>query len=204
MMIGIIDYNMGNLRSVINAFETLGEKIELVKKPELLKNYEKAILPGVGAFGDAMKYLKKDGMEEAIKEFANSKKPLLGICLGMQLLFEKSTEFGESKGLSLIDGEVVEFDKNRFDKPLKVPHMGWNTLIKKRDSKLLEDIEEEIYLYFVHSFHVKTSSENIVGSTFYGYEFPSMVEKGNIFGFQPHPEKSHQSGLKILKNFVRI
>jgi glutamine amidotransferase len=122
----------------------------------------------------------------------------------MQLLFEKSEEFGNNKGLGLIDGEVVLFDKKKFEKPLKVPHMGWNALHIKKDSKLLKDIENGTYLYFVHSFHAKTDDKNVIGTAFYGYEFASMVEKDNIFGFQPHPEKSHKDGLKILKNFVEL
>ncbi|MDR0408290.1 MAG: imidazole glycerol phosphate synthase subunit HisH [Campylobacteraceae bacterium] len=203
-MIAVIDYQMGNLQSVINAVEKTGQSAVLVRKPEELEKYEKAILPGVGAFGDAMKYLKKDGMDEAIKEFAKTKKPILGICLGMQLLFEKSEEFGNNHGLGLIDGEIVLFDKTKFDKPLKIPHMGWNTLHIRKKSALLKEIDDNTYLYFVHSFHAKTEEKNIIGSTFYGYEFTSMVEKDNIFGFQPHPEKSHENGLKILKNFMEL
>lgn len=203
-MIAVIDYQMGNLQSVINAVEKTGQSAVLVRKPEELEKYEKAILPGVGAFGDAMKYLKKDGMDEAIKEFAKTKKPILGICLGMQLLFEKSEEFGNNHGLGLIDGEIVLFDKTKFDKPLKIPHMGWNTLHVRKKSALLKEIDDNTYLYFVHSFHAKTEEKNIIGSTFYGYEFTSMVEKDNIFGFQPHPEKSHENGLKILKNFMEL
>lgn len=195
---------MGNLQSVINAVEKVGEKAVLVKEPKELARYDKAILPGVGAFGDAMKFLNQNGMSEAVKEFAAQGKPLLGVCLGMQLLFEKSEEFGSNAGLGLVSGEVVMFDKNRFDEKLKVPHMGWNSLKIKRENPLLKDINNGTYLYFVHSFHVVTDEKYTVALTHYGYDFVSAVQKGNIFGFQPHPEKSHENGLKIYKNFVEL
>ncbi len=203
-MIAIIDYNMGNLRSVSNAFEKIGSKVEVVSDPEKLKDFDKVILPGVGAYKDAMEHLQGCGMQESILEFAKSGKPLLGICLGMQLLLESSEEFGKTKGLGLIEGKVVEFDKSKFDHKLKVPHMGWNELFVQRDSKLFEGMSQEIYLYFVHSFHATCRDEYAVGKSFYGYDFVSAVEKDNIYGFQPHPEKSHENGLKILENFVRL
>ena len=203
-MIALIDYNMGNLRSVLNAFEKIGKKVEVVKDADKLKEFDKVILPGVGAFGDAMSHLKKSGLKESIIEFAKSGKPLLGICLGMQLLFEKSEEFGSTDGLGLIEGKVVEFDKSKFKSRLKVPHMGWNELHVVKNSKLFDGMPKEIYLYFVHSFHATCSDEFIIGKTNYGYDFVSAVEKENIYGFQPHPEKSHENGLKILENFIRL
>ncbi len=203
-MIGIVDYNMGNLRSVYNAFEKIGKKVSIVKDASKLKEYEKIILPGVGAFSDAMTSLEESGMKEAVLEFAKSQKPLLGICLGMQLLFDKSYEFGETEGLGLISGEVVEFDKSKFQTRLKVPHMGWNEIFIQKNSPLLNGIDNETYLYFVHSFHATCADEFIVAKTTYGYDFPSVVQKENIFGFQPHPEKSHENGLKILKNFIQL
>ncbi|MDD2384704.1 MAG: imidazole glycerol phosphate synthase subunit HisH [Sulfurospirillaceae bacterium] len=203
-MIGLIDYNMGNLRSVVNAFETLGVTIKIVKNPDEVETFDKIILPGVGAFKDAMECLQKDGMSDAVKAFASSKKPLLGICLGMQLLFESSTEFGETKGLGLIEGEIVKFDRTRFSQKLKVPHMGWNELFIRQNSPLFANMPESFYLYFVHSFHAQCDSQYIIGETMYGYDFPSAVQKDNVFGFQPHPEKSHANGLKILKNFVEL
>ncbi len=203
-MIALIDYNMGNLRSVTNAFDKIGSKIEVVKDPQKLKDFDRVILPGVGAFRDAMLSLKSSGMQESVVEFAKSGKPLLGICLGMQLLLESSEEFGKTKGLGLIEGSVKEFDKSKFAQKLKVPHMGWNELSIQRDSKLFTSMSREIYLYFVHSFHVACADEFVIGKTFYGYDFVSAVEKDNIYGFQPHPEKSHENGLKILKNFTRI
>jgi len=203
-VIGIVDYNMGNLRSVYNAFEKIGKKVDIVKDMDKLKSYDKIFLPGVGAFGDAMKSLKETGMAEAVLSFAKSGKPLLGVCLGMQLLFDKSCEFGETKGLGLIPGEILEFDKSKFQTKLKVPHMGWNEILIQKESSLLKDIKDETYLYFVHSFHATCSDEFVLAKTSYGYSFPSVVQRDNIFGFQPHPEKSHDNGLKILKNFVEL
>ena len=203
-MIAIVDYNMGNLRSVYNAFEKIGKKADVIQDASKLEKYDKVILPGVGAFGDAMKSLDETGMREAVKKFADSGKPLLGICLGMQLLFDKSSEFGETKGLGLIPGEVVEFDKTKFTTRLKVPHMGWNEIFIQQKSPLLNALKDETYLYFVHSFHATCRDRYIVAKTTYGYDFPSVVQKDNIFGFQPHPEKSHDNGLKILKNFVEL
>lgn len=203
-MIALIDYNMGNLRSVSNAFLKIGSSVEIVSSPEKLRGFDKVILPGVGAYKDAMSHLKSTGMQEAVMEFAKSGKPLLGICLGMQLLLDGSEEFGSTKGLGLIEGRVVEFDKSKFTQRLKVPHMGWNELHIKGNSKLFDGMSREIYLYFVHSFHATCSDEFVIGKTFYGYDFVSAVEKDNIYGFQPHPEKSHKNGLKILKNFTEI
>jgi len=217
-MIGIVDYNMGNLASVINAFQKVGADAKLESDPEKLESYDKLILPGVGAFGDAMEHLKHNGMDKAVKTFAASGKPLLGICLGMQLLFESSEEFGEHKGLGLIPGKVVAFDENRFDHPLKVPHMGWNELFvqhKKRmdngkwmmedgRSSLFSGLADEFYLYFVHSYHAVCDEAYAIGKTYYGYEFVSAVQNGNVFGIQPHPEKSHENGLKIIENFSKL
>lgn len=203
-MIALIDYNMGNLRSVRNAFEKIGSSITVVKDPEKLKDFNKVILPGVGAFKDAMDSLNSNGMKESIVEFASSGKPLLGICLGMQLLLASSEEFGKTEGLSLIEGKVEEFDKSKFEHKLKVPHMGWNELFVQKNSKLFEGMSREIYLYFVHSFHVTCKDEFAIGKTFYGYDFVSAIEKDNIYGFQPHPEKSHDNGLQILKNFTEL
>ena len=203
-MIGIVDYNMGNLASVINAFESIGADIAVESYPEKLQNYDKLILPGVGAFGDAMEHLKSNGMDEAVKAYAKNGKPLLGICLGMQLLFDSSEEFGSTNGLGLIEGRVVAFDENRFDHKLKVPHMGWNELFVQTNTKLFNGLEREFYLYFVHSFHAVCDDKYSIGKTYYGYEFVSAVNKDNIYGIQPHPEKSHENGLKIIENFVKL
>ncbi len=203
-MIGLIDYNMGNLRSVTNAFEKLGVVVEIVKDADDVSKFDKIILPGVGAFKDAMDCLHERGMDDAVKAFAASGKPLLGICLGMQLLFESSVEFGKCSGLGLIEGEIVKFDTTRFPNRLKVPHMGWNELFIAKDSPLFKGMPKSFYLYFVHSFHAQCDDQYTIGKTLYGYEFPSAVQKKNVFGFQPHPEKSHANGLAILKNFVEL
>ena len=203
-MIAIIDYKMGNLQSVKNAFNLFTNKVQIQKDPQKLKNYDKILLPGVGAYKDAMAHLKENGMDEAILEFAKSGKPLLGICLGMQLLLDSSVEFGFTKGLGLIKGEVVRFEKEKFSSKLKIPHMGWNKVFKKQENKILNNLKDDFYLYFVHSYHAKVEEKYILTSTFYGYEFPSAIIKDNIIGFQPHPEKSHENGLKIIKNFVEL
>lgn len=207
-MIAIIDYNMGNLSSVKNAFLKLGKDVDVISQSDLVKKYDKIILPGVGAFGDAVSHLQESGMDIAVKEFVKSGKPLLGICLGMQLLFEKSEEFGKHEGLGLIPGKVVHFDKTRFDTRLKVPHMGWNKLFQakqnEKESAIFRGLPQDFYLYFVHSFHALCEEEYIIGKTLYGYEFASAVQKDNVFGLQPHPEKSHDGGLKIIDNFINM
>jgi len=203
-MIGIVDYNMGNLASVINAFEKVGVHAKLESDPSKLQQYDKLVLPGVGAFGDAMEHLKSNYMDEAVTSYAASDKPLLGICLGMQLLFESSEEFGSTQGLGLIPGKVVAFDENKFDHPLKVPHMGWNELFDQKQTPLFKGLEKDFYLYFVHSFHAVCDKQYAIGKTHYGYEFVSAVQHKNIYGIQPHPEKSHENGLKIIENFSKL
>ena len=203
-MIAVIDYGAGNIKSVINAFKFLDKKCVLVSEPESLKEYSRIVLPGVGAFGEAIKKLKHNGMDEAIKEAVRSGKAFIGICLGMQLLFEKSYEFGEHEGLGLIAGEVIKFDEVKFDRPLKIPHVGWNTLLFKQNGSLNLGLKELEYLYFVHSYHVVCDDKFALAKTTYGYEFTSAVQHENIFGFQPHPEKSHEVGLKILEKFARL
>jgi len=203
-MIAIVDYNMGNLASVKNAFAKLGKETVVESNPAKFLEYDKLILPGVGAFGDAMEHLAQRGMVEAIKEFAASGKPMLGICLGMQLLFESSEEFGEHKGLGLIKGHVKAFNESKFSEPLKVPHMGWNRMFTA-EHPLFKGLDENHYLYFVHTFHVTCDNkDDIIGETEYGYRFTSAVAHKNIMGIQPHPEKSHENGLKILENFIKL
>lgn len=209
MKIAIIDYNIGNLASVQNAFEVLKLKvngrsieIQIENKAENIKLYDKLILPGVGAFGDAIKNLQNTQMKEALNEFIKSGKFILGICLGMQLLFEKSYEFGEHEGLGLLKGEVVKFQTNPH---IKIPHIGWNQCHLTPNAQshpLLNDIEDKTYLYFVHSYHaICKNPKDLIANCSYGYEFPAIVAKDNILGIQAHPEKSHHKGLKILKNF---
>jgi glutamine amidotransferase len=195
---------MGNLASVKNAFDLLGEKVVVESDPDKLITYDRIILPGVGAFGDAMEHLQVRGMDEAVREYARSGKYLLGICLGMQLLFESSEEFGISEGLGLIEGRVVAFDTSRFSTPLKVPHMGWNRMFTT-DHPLFEGLDEAHYLYFVHSYHALCASQSdSIGESVYGYRFTSAVAHDNVMGIQPHPEKSHRNGLRILKNFINL
>jgi len=203
-MIAIVDYNMGNLASVQNAFAKLGKDTVVESDPAKFGEYDKLILPGVGAFGDAMEHLRERDMVSAIQAFASSGKPIFGICLGMQLLFESSEEFGEHKGLGLIKGHVKAFDTLKFSEPLKVPHMGWNRMFTG-NHPLFEGLDENHYLYFVHTFHVTCDeSSDIIGETEYGYKFTSAVAYNNIMGIQPHPEKSHKNGLKILENFIKL
>ena len=188
---------MGNIASLKNSLGFLGYFPEIVTKAKNLNEYDKVILPGVGAFGDASVHLQEESLDEAIKDFVKTGKSLLGICLGMQLLFEKSKEDVNAKGLGLIEGEIV-----RFENDLKIPHMGWNKLFIKNNSILFNSLEKEIYLYFVHSYHVLCEDKYIIGECDYGYRFGGAVQKDNIFGIQPHPEKSHKIGLQILKNFI--
>ncbi len=195
---------MGNLRSVFNSCQKVGFNAEIVDNASALKNYDKLILPGVGAFPDAIKHLKDSGMFDEIKILSN-KIPLLGVCLGMQLLFDRGFEHEKCEGLGLISGDVVKFDKSQVSKHEKIPQMGWNKIFIKKDSKLMNDIENESYLYFVHSFHAVCNEESdVLATTHYGYEFVSAVQKENIYGIQPHPEKSGETGLKILKNFLEL
>ena len=203
-MIAIVDYNMGNLASVRNAFNVLGQEVVIESNPDKLAQYDRIILPGVGAFGDAMEHLKVNGMDEAVREYAQSGKYLLGICLGMQLLFDSSEEFGITSGLGLIEGRVVAFDSSRFHTPLKVPHMGWNRMLTHGHT-LFDGLDDGHYLYFVHSYHALCAQkEDSIGECVYGYEFTSAVARGNVMGIQPHPEKSHKNGLQILKNFITL
>jgi glutamine amidotransferase len=209
-MIGIVDYKMGNLASVINAFKSLGVDAIVESNPSQLAKYDKLILPGVGAFADAMAHLESNGMDIAVKAYANSGKPLLGICLGMQLLFESSEEFGETQGLGLIEGKVIAFDESKFAQKLKVPHMGWNELFAQPVGAdpsvcpLFQGLDKDFYLYFAHSFHAICEDKYAIGKSYYGYEFVSAVQNKNIYGIQPHPEKSHENGLKIIENFINL
>lgn len=199
--VAILNYNIGNLASVKNAFLSLGIDAKIVTDAESLTKYDKLILPGVGAFENAMQHLHKSGMKEALFEFAKTGKSIFGICLGMQLLFDKSYEFGEHDGLGFISGEVVKFENSN----LKIPHMGWNSINILRDSTLLSGVNDGEYLYFVHSFYVKSSyMDDVVATCDYGVNFSAIVQKDNIFGIQPHPEKSSKIGLKILENFVKL
>jgi glutamine amidotransferase len=202
-MVAIIDYGMGNIHSVQKALEFCGAKTGVTNKPADIRNADKVILPGVGAFADAMDELKRKGLIGALAEYIKNKKPFLGICLGMQLLFEGSDEAKDSAGLGVLKGRVKLFDKKRG---LKVPHMGWNQLKKAADKcPLLKDIPEGSYVYFCHSYYPWPNDTKVVAATTdYGIDFASMVWRDNIYGVQFHPEKSQDIGLKILKNFVNL
>lgn len=195
-MIAIVDYGMGNLRSVQKAFESLGFDARTTDNKTDIQNASHLVLPGVGAFADAISTLESSGLKDIMLAEINKGKPFLGICLGMQLMFEKSFENGEYTGLSLIPGVVVRFDVQG----LKVPHMGWNELIA-RDNALFSS-EAGKYVYFVHSYHpARVPDEYIIAETDYGYRFTSAVAKDNIYGLQFHPEKSDGVGLDMLKKF---
>ena len=202
-MIGICNYNMGNLTSIHNALLKLGISSEIFSHPEDINKYDKIILPGVGAFGDAMVELQKNGLDEAIKDYAKSGKYMLGICLGLALLFDQSEEFGTHKGLGLVEGEVKYFDNSK-NKSLKIPHMGWNT-INSNNMKLFKNIENDSYFYFLHSLYVSIiNPKTLFSTTNYIHDFTSSIEQDNILAIQPHPEKSHNIGLKVLQNFVDL
>jgi len=204
-MIVIIDYGMGNLRSINKAFERLNIKALVSSKKEDIDNADKLILPGVGHFSNGMKNLNNfDIIELLIKKITVDKVPILGICLGLQL-FTNSSEEGNVTGLGLIDGKTVRFDFAGKDNNLKVPHMGWNTVEIKKENKLLNSINNDELFYFVHSYHITCNDKkDVLTTTTYGYEFASGVQKNNIYGTQFHPEKSHSAGLKMLLNFSRI
>ena len=198
-MIAVIDYNVGNLFSVKNALDFIGEKAEITSEVSVLEKADALILPGVGAFPDAMHELKKSGLIETIHLQAK-KKPLLGICLGMQILFDTGFEFEESNGLGLIPGEVDKIPAGN----LKIPHMGWNALHFLNSSPLLEGVEDNSFVYFVHSYMAFTDDHYIAAYTDYNAKIPAMVQSGNVFGTQFHPEKSSEVGLTILRNFGRL
>ncbi len=205
-MIAIIDYRMGNLRSVAKAFESLGALVEVTSSLSKLRKAKALVLPGVGAFSAGMSNLRKMKLIPEIKNAVKEGKPFLGICLGLQLLFTESQEHGRHLGLDVIPGKVVRFKSN-----LKIPHMGWNTIKKVKSEKLkvkndiLKTIPDDAYFYFVHSYYVKPKNRNVVVATSdYGQKFTCVVAKDNIYGIQFHPEKSSKLGLKILENFCKI
>lgn len=206
MRIAIIDYGMGNIASVRKACVKFGASVTIVSGLKELDGVDKIILPGVGAFGDAMRQLTKMGLDSAIKEKILSGVPFLGICLGMHLLFERSQESKGVKGLGILKGEALRFK----DKKIKVPHMGWNNIqIKSQKAKgkntILKGVKDNSYAYFCHSYYVEPKDKTIVAAmTDYGGEFASVIAKDNIFGIQFHPEKSQRTGLKILEDFIKL
>lgn len=200
-MIVIIDYGMGNLRSVQKAFEAVGHEATIADDPERIRHASHVVLPGVGAFADAMTELRRTGMDQAFTEAVQAGKPCLGVCLGLQLLFTRSFEDGEYKGLGLIPGRVVRFDAQPG---LKIPHMGWNTLTVRRPIPLLEGIGADPSVYFVHSYHaVPDDSSDVAAVADYPGPFTAVVNRGNLTACQFHPEKSQQVGLAMYANFAR-
>lgn len=198
----IIDYGAGNIKSVEKALLSLGQEVVITDDADTILNAERIILPGVGAFGNAMAQLEKTGLDEVIREAVRRKIPFLGICLGLQLLFEKSDEALGVKGLGVLKGEVKKIPAK---KGLKIPHMGWNSLDIKPQARLFDGIANNSYVYFVHSYYLKAEDENIVAaSTEYSTHIHASVESGNIFACQFHPEKSSDVGLRILKNFASL
>jgi glutamine amidotransferase len=207
-MITIIDYEMGNLRSVEKAFEKLGFDARVSSNPEDLLNTDKIVLPGVGAFRDCINNLRAGGFVEPLLRHVEAGKPLLGICVGMQMLFDESEEFGRHEGLGLIPGKVVRFPAGMEEggERLKVPHMGWNNINLKKDSPIFTDIADESFVYFVHSYYCAAQSdEYVAASCRYGdVEFSASVSRDNIIATQFHPEKSQDIGLKIFENFGKL
>ena len=201
-MIAIIDYDAGNIRSVEKAVVSLGKEVCITRDPETILSAEKVILPGVGSFGDAMDKLRRYGLKEVILKVVEKNTPFLGICLGLQLLFEKSEESPGVKGLSILEGEILRIPDGD---QLKIPHIGWNSLDFPREGRLFRGVEEQSYVYFVHSYYLSAKDKGIVtATTEYGTHIEASVEKGNVFACQFHPEKSSEVGLKILKNFVEL
>ena len=201
-MIAIIDYDAGNIKSVEKALQKLGANVVITKDADTILQADKVILPGVGAFGDAMNNLKKYGLDGVIHKVVAKGTPFLGICLGLQLLFERSDETPGVEGLGILAGEILRIpDKDN----LKIPHMGWNSLHLQNSGRLFKGLEEQSYVYFVHSYYLKAKEESIVkATTEYSVNIHASVEKENVFACQFHPEKSSDVGLQILKNFVEL
>ena len=201
-MIAIIDYDAGNIRSVEKALVRLGQEVKVTREKDEILRADKVILPGVGSFGDAMEKIHKYGLRDVISEIVERKTPFLGICLGMQLLFEKSDETPGVEGLGILKGEILRIP----DAPgLKIPHMGWNSLELQRAGRLFRELPKEPYVYFVHSYYLRAADEEIVTATAeYGTCIHASVEKDSVFGCQFHPEKSGDTGIQILRNFVEL
>lgn len=202
-MIALIDYGVGNLFSLRSSFAMIGEEAVVTADSNVIHEAERVILPGVGAFGDAAEKLRKSGLAETIQREVRDGKPLMGICLGMQMLFEKSYEYGEHDGLGFLKGEIRPIAE-QIPKELKIPQMGWNALLLQKPSRILADIQEGEYVYFVHSYSAVKCDDSLIATTEYGAELTACVEKENVMGCQFHPEKSGSVGLRILKTFCRM
>lgn len=201
-MISILDYDAGNIKSVEKALEYLGEKAIITRDKDVILSSDKVILPGVGAFGDAMGKIREYGLDKVIYDFVDSGKPFLGICLGLQLLYKTSEESPEATGLGILDGEILRIP----DAPgLKIPQIGWNSLSITPGAKLFKDVPENSYVYFVHSYYLKSRDiKDVAATTDYSVNIHASVEKDNVFACQFHPEKSSSVGLQILKNFIEL
>ena len=196
----IIDYNVGNIHNLKNALDFCDIENRLVTDPNEVKKADRILLPGVGAFAPAMDHLKKSGMLEALQEKFQSGAPMLGVCVGAQLLMDNSEEDGFQDGLGWIQGKV-----KRFSHELKIPQIGWNTVTQQKKNLLFKDVSDEMYFYFVHSYHLKPeNNDQVLGTTNYGYDFASVICKDNLWGVQFHPEKSQFAGLQLLKNFCTL
>lgn len=201
-MVAIIDYDAGNIKSVEKALLHLGEEVIITRDREQILNSDKVILPGVGAFGDAMEKLRSYGLDKVIYEVVETKIPFLGICLGLQLLFEKSDETPGVKGLGILPGEILRIPDKEG---IKIPHMGWNSVKIKENARIFKDVPQDSYVYFVHSYYLKAGrEEDVAATTEYSTLIHAAVEHDNVFACQFHPEKSSEIGLKILKNFVEL
>ncbi len=201
-MIAILDYDAGNIKSVEKVVQLLGQEVTITRDRREVLNADKVILPGVGAFGDAMGKIRQYGLYEVIHEVVEQGTPFLGICLGLQLLFERSEESPGVEGLGILKGEILRIPETPG---LKIPHMGWNSLEFRNNGRLFENLPEESYVYFVHSYYLRAADEKIVTAvTEYGTQIHASVEQGNVFACQFHPEKSSDAGIQILKNFVAI
>lgn len=202
-MIRIIDYGVGNLFSLRSSLRAIGIDADYTGNPAEIRKADKLILPGVGAFRDAREALRSTGLDRVVQEEAGKGKPLMGICLGMQMLFNRSYEYGEYEGLGLIPGKIVPME-GRIPKDLPIPHIGWNELMLKQPSPLMKNTANGDYVYFVHSYYAETSAEYVIATTDYGVEMTAAVQKDNVYGCQFHPEKSSEVGLSILKAFCEL
>ena len=202
-MIRIIDYGVGNLFSLRSSLRAIGIDADYTGNPAEIRKADKLILPGVGAFRDAREALRSTGLDRVVQEEAGKGKPLMGICLGMQMLFDRSYEYGEYEGLGLIPGKIVPME-GRIPKDLPIPHIGWNELMLKQPSPLMKNTANGDYVYFVHSYYAETPAEYVIAITDYGVEMTAAVQKDNVYGCQFHPEKSSEVGLSILKAFCEL
>lgn len=202
-MIRIIDYGVGNLFSLRSSLRAIGIDADYTGNPVEIRKADKLILPGVGAFRDAREALRSTGLDRVVQEEVGKGKPLMGICLGMQMLFNRSYEYGEYEGLGLIPGEIVPME-GRIPKDLPIPHIGWNELMLKQPSPLMKNTANGDYVYFVHSYYAETPAEYVIATTDYGVEMTAAVQKDNVYGCQFHPEKSSEVGLSILKAFCEL